>query len=96
MHFLHGRDHRNGSLYFYLLKKVIEAVTRARSLRPLPTYTRPDQSLGFRTLAMRARLNTPEQAGLSCSLLRTRQATMRLVSGMACWQSRMTSGVQAA
>jgi hypothetical protein len=37
-----------------------------------------DQSFVLGTLAVRARLNTPEQAGLSCSLLLTRQAMMRL------------------
>jgi hypothetical protein len=35
------------------------------------------QSLALGMLAVRARLNTPEQAGLSCSLLLTRQAMMR-------------------
>jgi hypothetical protein len=35
------------------------------------------QSFVLGTLAVRARLNTPEQAGLSCSLLLTRQAMMR-------------------
>src|ERR1700683_905290 len=36
------------------------------------------------TAAMRPRLKTTEQVGLSCSVLRTRQAMMRSWSGISC------------
>ena len=51
---------------------------RAVRLAQLGMPDTAGQSFVLGTLAVRARLNTPVQAGLSCSLLLTRQATMRL------------------
>jgi hypothetical protein len=91
------RPHRRPVIYLLdVASWQMELVTVTRALTPTDGRCKAGQSFVFRTLALRTRLNTTEQAGLSCSLLRTRQETMRLASGMSCWQSRMTSGVQAA